>query len=199
MISDAMSPEKRGNLTLRVVHDPLPVSPRDFCTLGTMVCGHGSYSLGDVDALKEFPECRSIGELEKAIAGQHPSGIIALKVRMYDHSGIGVKAFEHEAFGYPWGCPWDSGWVGIIYASKHKIRSAYGVQRITKRIRDIVIEYLKAEVDEYSKFLGGECYGWEITDEDDVVVESCYGYYDECYAKQCGLDELEGLTKEKTQ
>lgn len=102
---------------------------------------------------------------------------IVLPVYAYIHSGI---ALNTSGFS----CPWDSGQSGCIFVSKAKVREFFGVKRITTRTLNRVITCLKSEVEEFSKFLNGEVYGYILRDDDGREIDSCYGFIGEDLAKE---------------
>jgi hypothetical protein len=135
-------------------------TPRDWDNMGTMVCFHGRYDLGDKHNFKEsrrFPDWNY-----KSI----------LPLYLYDHSGLTMSVF-------PFSCPWDSGQVGWIYADDKAIRAEYGVKRISKQLREKVDNILLAEVAIYDAYLTGEVYSWAVRNAEGEVIDSCHGYYGE--------------------
>jgi hypothetical protein len=75
-------------------------------------------------------------------------------------------------------CPWDSGQVGFIYANKKMILDCYGGKKITKAKLERVRKGLVEEVEVYSSWIEGSCYGWTIDDpEGNEINDSCWGYY----------------------
>lgn len=143
-------------ITVRIVHDDDPMSPREWDNLGVMACWHRRYNLGDIQP-KETPD--------EWLASQ-PKGSIILPLYLYDHSGITMRT---SAFS----CQWDSGQVGWIVATPDKIKECYGVKRITKKIRERVEACLIAEVKTYDHYLTGNVWGFII---EDVVEDESLGY-----------------------
>ncbi len=81
-------------VTGTVQFDEYPENPRDWDNIGTMVCQHSRYNLGDTeDSPDSFKD------------------LIVLPLYLYDHSGITMNTTGFS-------CGWDSGQVGIIYAKK---------------------------------------------------------------------------------
>jgi hypothetical protein len=80
---------------------------------------------------------------------------------MYDHSGVVLSTT-------PFSCPWDSGQLGIIYATREKI-VAEGLGGDDEKVREI----LRGEVKVFYWWLNGECYGYTIEDPDG---DSCFGF-----------------------
>lgn len=155
-----------GNYRIRVMADSDPESPREWDNLGTMVCWHHRYNLGDVNGEREYnsPE-EFLEEIGDAIV---------LPLYLYDHSGITMNTTGFS-------CPWDSGQVGFIYVSLEKVREEYKWKRITKERRAQIEKYLTGEVETYDMYLRGEVYGFNVTREDEdgeeVDIDSCWGFY----------------------
>lgn len=149
-----------------IKRDPSPSNPREeWDNLGTMVCFHKRYKLGDKHGMS----------LEEAQVFQKREDIIALPLYLYDHSGITMKTSSFND-------RWDSGYVGFIYVTKEKIRKDYNWKVITKERRAKIEEYLRAEVKTYDQYLVGDVWGFE-TEED-----SCWGFYGDYQDKS--LEEL---------
>lgn len=144
---------------VRVVADEHPTSPREYDNLGIIACVPTRYALGD----------ETIETLDDTAFAVERDAAVLLPVHLLDHSGLAISLT-------PFHCPWDSGQVGWIYATRPTIREAFGVERITSSVRIRVVEVLAAEIAEYDAYLRGEGYGYEIV-EDGVVVDSCWGYY----------------------
>ena len=115
-----------------------PESPREWDNLGTMVCWHRRYNLGDeqiesrdewlagvIDELydndggeewDEFIEQVEYGveeAVEKAWELFYEKAIV-MNLYLYDHSGITISTT-------PFACHWDSGKVGYIYVLKSRV------------------------------------------------------------------------------
>jgi len=100
---------------LKILYDEYPENPREWDNLGTMVCGHKRYLLGDKEAkniqLYNNWEEWLQGEILKPNGGR--SAVVFLPVYMYNHSGITIST-------HPFSCPWDSGQLGWIYCTKKR-------------------------------------------------------------------------------
>jgi len=131
--------------------------PREDDNLGTMVCFHGKYKLGDTHDINHN-DFSSFEEMERYLVKKTKAKII-LPLYLYDHSGITMST---TAFS----CRWDSGQVGFIYITAEKIRKEYNVKRISPKLIEKVTEILQAEVKEYDDFLTGNQYQINITDEE---------------------------------
>jgi hypothetical protein len=180
---------KHGDYTIEIEQDDFCPNPREDDNLGTMVCFHGKYNLGDKHDYRQNDFC-SWNELEAQIQ-KDTGGAIILPIRMYDHSGIGLTANPLNFGTYPWNCPWDSMWVGFIYVSKADIRSEYSIKLVTKKVETKVKEILIAEVETYNKWQNGEFYAYSVKDKDGKVIDSCCGFYDLEYCKKQAIEMAE--------
>lgn len=86
---------------------------------------------------------------------------IHLPLYLYDHSGLTMST---ESFN----CPWDSGRVGTIYVTKELMKKE-GLDE------DQAIRILKNEVQDYDAFLRGDCWGY-VVERDGEVLDSCWGF-----------------------
>ena len=154
---------------LEIFDDLNPCSPREFDNLGTMVCFHRRYNLGDETELKSS-DFSSWEELENYLYKEEDA-LIAIPVFMYDHSGLWINTTGFS-------CPWDSGQVGYIYISKEKVRSEYNCKRISKKLKEMIREMLCSEVDLYNDYLSGNVYGFTLTDKENAEeINSSCGFY----------------------
>ena len=154
-------------VTGEIFPDEYPINPREDDNLGTMVCWHNRYTLGD-----EQPDC-SPDEYEL------PEDCIKLPLYLYDHSGVTMST-------KPFSCPWDSGQVGFIFCKK----GAEGMS-------DEQIERcLEGEVETYNDLITGQVYEYVIEDKDGVVLDSCWGFFgdtDYIESEMKNLGELHAL------
>lgn len=154
--------------TIEIHQDKFGEDPRSWNNLGKMICFHKRYSLGDkhnIDSSFSFWE-----ELKNLLYKDYDA-LIVIPLYMYDHSGITIRT-------YPFSCPWDSGQIGFIYASKSDIRKEYSVKRISKKLKELVKNVLISEVETYDQFVCGDVYGYNVDDSiTGEHVGSCYGFY----------------------
>jgi len=173
---------------LEVVQDTNPYSPREDDNLGTMVCFHKRYELGDKTDYRS-EDYDSWDELKEGII-KNEGEVVILPLYLYDHSGITISTS-------PFGCNWDSGRIGFIFMSKHKIKK--------EEIDETKVEqYLIDEVKVYDQYLTGDVWGYNVYEvstcdkghEHKELVESCYGFYghDECESE--GHSVIQHLEKE---
>jgi len=135
--------EYRG-FWIKIERDEHPTSPRENDNIGTMVCKHRRYKLGDIQDIDqdEFDRIRN------------SSDYISLPIYMYEHSGITIST-------KPFSCHWDSGLLGMIYVEAKKAKKEYGKQFSIQA----VTERLNAEVKEYDQYLTGDVWGYSIYDK----------------------------------
>lgn len=159
----------KSGKTLEIHVDQTPQNPRnDWDNLGTMVCFHRNYNLGDKHDYNKN-DYNSWKEMFKAI-DKNEDALVILPLYLYDHSGITMATS-------PFDCPWDSGQVGFIFVSKEKVRKEYNVKRISPKIAEKVGEVLEAEVKTYDQYLTGDMYGFIVKDEEGNEEDSCWGFF----------------------
>lgn len=162
--------------TIKIYHDPDAESPREWSNLGTLICWHRRYRLGDshrfdspevflrdvsgvsaqsdlsMDQLRERAECKAI----------------ILPVFLYDHSGLAMNTIGFH-------CPWDSGQVGYVYVTLEAVRKEFGAKRVTKAMREKAKDILRGEIVSYDAYLGGRVYGYVI-EQDSEEIDTCWGF-----------------------
>jgi len=164
-----------------LVQDDDAQSPREDDNVGTMVCWHGRYNLGDEqpkedagdylmrlaseadpsfdDKIERFDRNwngadeynEKIAALREKVLSKH---YVILPLYLYDHSGISMSTGS-------FGDPWDSGQVGFIYVSRETILKEWGngSKILTKKLKERAIKYLEGEVETYDDYLRGNVYG----------------------------------------
>jgi len=151
---------------MNIVQDENPFDPREKYHIGTMICKHDRYSLGDKPG--EYNEMSIDDVTELATA----EGIVWFPLYLYDHSGITMRTT-------PFSCPWDSGQVGYIFISKEQMEE----EKITPEKAE---EYLRYEVEEYDNYLQGNYWGIVLEEKkicltcnhtEYEVVESLWGFF----------------------
>lgn len=197
--SDAVYTMTSGKYFAQIVYEECPISPREDDNMGTMVCFHNRYNLGDLGkrgcvgkgdhffwGLDDFQEWAKANEKEIAVI---------LPLYLYDHSGISMSTGRE----YPFNDMWDSGQVGWIFVTKEDLRKQYSSKIVTAKMKQNALKILKGEVEMYDDYLTGQVYGYqiyrldldddmELEDCDDPedygkMVDSCYGFYGLDYVK----------------
>jgi hypothetical protein len=162
--------EYKGCL-ITIFPDEDPPNPRmEFDHLGTMVCFHRRYNLGDRHEFQRPEEFMQFLKAEKPIY---------LPLFLFDHSGITIST-ESERFRACDPQGWDWGMLGYIYVTKENVCKEYNVKRVSRKILEKVTKLLEAEVAEYDHYLTGNVYGYEITKrerQEGEVIDSCWGFF----------------------
>lgn len=131
-------------------YDSAPFDPRGDCNLGTMVCWHPDYMLGDeqiaggaVDTIFETAtgrtSFRSLEHVERYLRLAR-GAVCILPLYLLDHSGLSMSAGHNyvgrgdtasggrDAWGNPRG--WDTTMVGFIYTTAERIRELCGEPQV---------------------------------------------------------------------
>ena len=170
--------------TLRIVRDEDPVNPRlDDDNLGTMICFHKRYNLGDEHNI-ESSDFNGWDDMAAHLTQAHDAAVI-LPLFLYDHSGITLQTS-------PFSCSWDSGQIGFIYMSRTTVRNeAPGHPKILSKAAKVwATQCLLAEVQRYDQYLTGDVWGYVIEDSASHEVESCWGFYGESYCQTEGENAM---------
>lgn len=165
---DEIYPLKNGHILI-VKRDNEPSNPRTWDNIGKMVCFHREYALGDDHDYKK-DNFDSWDELEERLI-ENEEALVILPLYLFDHSGITMSTRQFS-------CPWDSGQVGFIYASKDAIMEEYGVPEIDDKLRERVESILNSEVEDYDRYLTGDVWYWQEKTPDGEEIDACYCYCD---------------------
>lgn len=139
--------------TIKLVADESPESPKEWCNVGTMVCWHRRYTLGD-EQPKDSPDeylqslARRIASNEDARYLDRASDLLwdARYSRHEDRVAhilekkrqevldenliiLPLYLYDHSGISMSTGafsCPWDSGQVGFIYCTMENAREEWG-------------------------------------------------------------------------
>jgi len=180
---------ERNGKRAEIFYDEFPENPRRiYDNLGTMVCEHKRYDLGDHKITLDPHSFESWNEIEDYLKSEYKAKII-LPLYLYDHSGITISTS-------PFQCAWDSGQVGFIFIDQDTCVKEFGEDYS----REKIVNLLKGEVEEYDAYLRGEMYGYRILEKarcphcnevldnyDDDELEASYGYV--------GLDNVREAVK----
>jgi hypothetical protein len=153
---------------ISVYPDENPENPRHEDNLGTMVCFHRKYNLGDKHKLSHG-DFDSWDGIDFYLRKRFQAAII-LPLYLMDHSGIsmGVRDF---------GDAWDSGQVGFIYVTKERIREWFSQSRVSAKLLLAAAAILRGEVERYSIYLSGGIYEYRVTEPDGKEISSMCGVY----------------------
>jgi hypothetical protein len=173
--------------SLEIHSDDSPESPREWDNNGIMVCFHSRYNLGDKHDHKtpqDFLDWKK---------EQGDNVIACLPLYLYDHSGLTMSTG-------PFSCPWDSGQVGWIVATRESLES--GGHNVDELDVEKVKEWLRGEVETFDQYLRGDIYGFILrkphTDCDcpncdgtGEEEDSCWGFYGDDVTENGMIDHFE--------
>ena len=157
--------EYKGH-TIKIHVDEYPDSPRDWDNLGTMVCFHRRYDLGD----KHSYTIEGAKEIEAA------DNVVSLPLHLYDHSGLRMKVGSFRGLLPQGHAEFDSGCVGFIYVTKERIKEEYSVKKISKKTMQRALGVLEAEVKTYDEYLSGSVLGC-VVEKAGEELDSYWGFY----------------------
>ena len=164
----------KGNEKLEIITDDCCESPRTWDNLTVIVTIKNNHNdIGDIQ-VNSSEELRELLEDKKAK--------FAMPLYIYEHSGMSLKCFEPKTMvSYPFNDQWDAGCIGMVFTTEELINENIGFNSTKKEI----IDYMKAEVDTYSHWCNGECYGFRLSEVsecdkcnqvEDKEIDSCYGF-----------------------
>lgn len=160
---------------VRISVDEFAENPLEWDFNPTLLSLLRRYNIGvktiiDKNGEKEFSvpdDFESIDDIEAFLS---KNDYVYKKVYAYIHSNISL-ALEGNCSPL-FNCPFDSGVAGFLFASKANIREWYGVDRITKKLKDKIFHNWNILINEVTNWANGEVYRVEINGD----IYSCYGY-----------------------
>jgi hypothetical protein len=169
---------------IKIFQDLDPESPREWSNLGTLICWHRRYRLGDSHQfdspeafLRDLAGVSDQSDLSmEQLRERAERKAIILPVFLYDHSGLAINTIGFH-------CPWDSGQVGFVYVTLEAVWQEFGLKRVTKALREKAADILRGEIVSYDAYLGGRVYGYVI-ERDGEEVDACWGFFGD-YGLDC--------------
>lgn len=202
---------------VRIMQDEDAPNPREeFDNIGSMVCWHNRYILGDKklnprklspqaflwDLVKAYEEPDILEALVDRAADEYRKVLVEdllplvdkfyviEPLWLYDHSGLSMSRGST--------CPWDSGQVGFQFVELSKLRAEFGnVPRMDAELRELGKKLLDQELGDYDQYLRGDVWGFAIKDADGVEVDSCWGHFGFQYAKDSANEAVEALMESR--
>lgn len=159
--------EKKESVELSIfLDDSNDTNPiKDWESMGQYVCFHRRYDLGNNKDFKGPEELNAY--LEDAEVFDWP-------LYLYDHSGLTLSLGSGKFRACdPVG--WDWGKLGYVFVTHEQAREEFPETTDFGELEQRVYECLVAEVEEYNKYLHGECYGYVLEDKE-KELESCWGF-----------------------
>ena len=154
--------------TLKIVHDTNSENPRVWDNLTQMIFIGSKKGLGDEHNYR-VSDFIDWDEAKKTISKDLDVAIIK-PVYLYSHSGETIST-------KPFTCRWDSGQIGFVVITKKLIRQEYSTKYVLKKHIALAESVLDGEIETLDTFVTGEIYGFELEDEDENTLDSCYGFF----------------------
>ena len=175
-MQDPVYEEAYQGHTIKIYHDPDTESPREWSNLGTLICWHRRYRLGDshqYDSPEAFLRDLSGVSVQSDLSmdqlrDRAERKAIILPVFLYDHSGLAMNTIGFH-------CPWDSDQVGFVYVTLEAVREEFGAKRVTRALREKAEDILRGEIVSYDAYLGGRVYGYVI-ERAGEEIDACWGF-----------------------
>lgn len=167
--------------SLTVQQDTDPISPREDDNMGTMLCAHKKYNLGDSlegQIIEGYNPNNYSGWPALKRALRKAGAKVILPMYMLDHGGLAVSTT-------PFDDPRDSGQIGFIYLTEERIAAT--IPGATKKQ---LTEMLKAEVAVYNQYMQGDIWEYIIRDANGSYAGGCGGFYGEEAAQEAGKEAL---------
>lgn len=168
-------------LRLVIEQDQFSEDPRSWDNLGTMLCCHRDYNLGDCNTNRETELqlaeiCRKYGKSDEEIDEMafaeevqfilEQDDVCGLPLWLYDHSGISISTSRQ--------CSWDSSFVGLIFVEKDSYLAQMGLKEdIYWKVR--AEKTLESEIEIYNDFLEGNVCQWVLYEPTIIIRQSMDG------------------------
>jgi len=195
---------RKDDKILVIEQDLNPGDPREWDNMGTMMCFHRRYDLGD----KHDPSDFNGWEEVEAHLYEEEKATVVLPLYLYDHSGLRMKVGSFNGLLPQGHARFDSGQVGFIYATKDALKdwTQEGKDKHYpgKTDEQIIEKILRAEVETYDQYLRGDIWGFTLYEvkkcdlgyEHREHIDSCWGFYGTDFdanglLEHAGIDDLE--------
>lgn len=175
---------KMKGYTLHIEHDECPLHPREDCdNFGKIYCWHPCYLVGDKNPYAEPSDFWEDKELQDRI-------FTWMYVYGLDHSGLAISCSSFNAVD-PGG--WDSGILGVNFATKEDVLKEYGDLSDDTKFK--VNAHLNEEVEVLNDFYCSEHYAFLIEGPDGETIDCCGNF--QCNDFKEMLDNMKRYVEEE--
>ena len=151
-------------LTIEILFDTEPVSPKEFDLLGTIYSNRSNYNLMGHNLDELFYENDEGDEMLDP-------DYVFLPIYSYEHGGISLSTKRDGQYFDTF----DSGIFGLIATPKWKVKREYGElsNETVKQCKDA----LSREIELWNDYLQGNIFAYNVKNSEGEIIESCYGFY----------------------
>lgn len=163
--------------TVSIYYDTNPSSPRENDNLCHMVCCQRHYTLGD-EQVRELPSAR---EVVRNVKNDGEKILAILPLYFSDHGCNGGTIRTGDSLD-------PSGHIGWAYVTdkRARIMGCVNGDKVCETARVALgqtvydkawfEEAIRGEIANYSEYLQGQCYGYEVEGREGDDLDSCWGY-----------------------
>ena len=175
--------EYKGHI-IEIFQDENPESSREWDNLSVLHCWHKRMDIGDENYYLSLEEDER--RLKQVLSEAKRNKDIIYNLYIYQHTRVSLSLSNAN---YPYNDRFDAGQVGHVVVDRKKALEEFSQKRMSKKLRDKIDKIVEGEIQTYNQFLGGECYGYQITDKEDEDAGSCWGFY----GTKCVIDEAKSV------
>lgn len=165
-MEQAIDTIKYRDHVINIYSDEDSENPREWDNLGTMVCFHRRYNLGDKHDFANPDDFRQWAK---------DKNLIVLPLWLYSHGGLRIKVGNFVGLLPQGHARFDTMQIGWIYVEQVKARKEYNWKIITTNRQRTLVNQLKGEVEIYDRYLSGQVCCYSI--EGQFSNDSCGGFY----------------------
>ena len=159
---NAIHTEEYKGFNIEIHQDVDSMPPDEWGDTGLfLVSGHPQIYIQH-DLIKVDPRRHSFEGKQKVKLPTNRRVYHVFKLYGYSHSGEGLSLSNDH---YPFNCPWDGFYTGTVYASSKEFKT-----------REKAREVAQSLIEEWNDYLSGNVWGFQVFDNEDECVDSCWGY-----------------------
>ena len=160
MREDPIETIEYKSYTINIYSDLSDRSPREWDNFSEIAIPKASkWAIGDVELSCEV--CRKGKDYVEKMLIENYGALLIKPLYIFEHTGVCIRTT-------PFNDLWDSGFLGFVYTTNKRLANMMGInEKITKSVLDKVEKYIEQEVDMLSKYMNGECYGYDIEDTEE--------------------------------